>query len=146
MAQIYFGIERMTLGQVAWDDIVAAIEGLGALADSMPHNIPHAAERPDGAVRLYNGDFNPNVVNVPTVKQFLADAAGVDPATVDHALSSATFDALETKVLTLSRTGTNHVRIAFFGYDGATWPTFTQSRAEAIGYLAANAVDWEVPV
>jgi hypothetical protein len=140
---IYFGIENMNLTDEDRALLVAALDEIPPLSHSQPSHTNHRRVRLDADAAIYRGLWNEDHITIATFKDKLGAIFSVDPATIDHAVQTPTFDARESDVVTFSRTGKDYLRVVFFGYPGgADWPTPEQSRIEVIAYLYANAEAW----
>jgi hypothetical protein len=140
---VYFGIENLGLGDAGRDTLIQALRDLGPASDPQPARLCHWRTRLDGQAAIFEALFNEDNITVAAFKVQLSLIFGVEPVTIDHAVSLVTFDVLQTAVVTFSRNGADYLHVAFFGYDGATWPTWAESGTEARAYLAANAAEWD---
>lgn len=112
--------------------------GLAKLFDehepkTIPALINHWRVRPDGEAIILEGMLN---VSVDIIKKFLGDTFGIDWTTINHSVSSVTFVALKTPVVTYSRGGTNYIRFALFGGQDAS---LEEARIEVREYIK----DWD---
>jgi hypothetical protein len=139
----YFAIENLNLNASQRQTLVQALRALGPAADDQPAHLCHWRTRLDNEAAIFEALFNEDNVTVQAFKNRLGAIFGVDPGSIDHATQRVTFAARQTAVVTFSRSGTDYVRVAFFGYGGGSWPTWEQSRVECVAYLAANAAEWE---
>ena len=140
---VYFAIENLALNDTQRALLVDALRALGPAASRQPACLNHWRTRPDGQAAIFEALFDDDTITIAAFKNRLGAIFDVDPGTIDHALAFPVFNSLSTAVITFSRTGTDYLRAAFFGYDGATWPTWDESRAECLAYLAANIGDWQ---
>jgi len=143
MKHIYFGIENLNLSNSQRNNLVQALRTLGPASHTQPACLCHWRTRLDGQAAIFEALFDGDNINVQAFKNRLATIFNVDSATIEHSNTSQTFDILTTAVVTFARGGTNYLRVAFFGYDGVTWPTWAQSGDECRKYLAINQEDWE---
>jgi len=134
MWQGYFGIENLALNDAQRAELVAALRALGPSSDPQPARLNHWRTRPDAQAAIFEALFNKDHITIQTFKNRLGAIFNVDPATINHAIAFHTFATLPTAVVTFSRGGTNYLRVAFFGYDGAYWPTWDESGDEARAY------------
>jgi hypothetical protein len=139
----YFGIENLGLNPAQRDLLVDALRLLGPASDSHPARLNHRRARLDGQAVIFEALFDENDLTVDAFKVRLGSIFGVAPATIDHAVTRVTWHHLESAVVTFSRSGASYLRVVFFGYNGARWPSWKESRLEALAYLAANAAAWE---
>jgi hypothetical protein len=144
----YFGIENLGLNATQRGTLVDALRALGpASAEGLkPSVLNHRRTRLDGEAVIFEALFDENDITVDAFKGRLGSVFGVAPATIDHAVTRVTWHHLESAVVTFSRSGVSYLRVVFFGYKGARWPSWKESRLEALAYLAANAVAWEEPI
>lgn len=140
---VYYAIEDLALNASQRQTLITALRQLGPSNDPQPARLCHWVTRDDGRAAIFEAAFNEANLTAAAFKARLAGLVGVDPATVDHAINTVRLGGHDTAVLTLSRGGTDYLRMAFFGYDGVTWPTWAQSRESALVYLAANAAEWD---
>jgi len=141
---VYFGIENINLNEAQRAALVQALRALGPATGRQPARLCHWRTRLDSDAAIFEALFNEDNITVEAFKNRLGSIFGVDPATIDHTTQQVTFDARQTAVVTFSRSGTDYLRVAFFGYaGGGDWPTWDESRVETLAYLAANAGEWE---
>lgn len=140
----YFGIENLALNDNQRGELVDALRKLGPTSDPQPARLCHWRTRLDGQAAIFEALFNEAHITVDAFKMRLGVIFSIDPQTIDHAINLVTFAARETAIATFSRGGTDYLRLAMFGYDGADWPTWMESGDEARSYLAANREEWEV--
>lgn len=140
--QLYFGVENLALGAAQRAALVQALRALGPGSSPYPAHLCHWITRPDGDAAIFEARFDSDTITIAAFKARLGAIFGVDPATITHATNLVTFAALPTAVVTFSRTGTDYLRVAFFGYIGDVWPSWLASGAEARAYLVAHADDW----
>jgi len=143
MVHIYFGIENLALNDAQRATLVDALRALGPSSHPSPACLCHWRTRLDSQAAIFESLFDEDTITIDAFKNRLATIFNVDPATIDHAINRITLAVRETAVVTFSRTGTDYLPVAFFGYDGATWPTWQQSHLECLAYRAANAAEWE---
>jgi len=140
---VYFGIENLNLNASQRQVLVEALRGLGPAGDRQPAHLCHWRTRLDGEAAIFEALFDESRITVQAFKNRLGVIFGVDPNSIDQAVSNVTFGARDTAVVTFSRNSTDYLRVAFFGYDGVDWPTWDESRVETLAYLAANQEEWE---
>ena len=136
----YFAIEDLGLSQEQRQTLIAALRALGPSAHPQPACLNHWRTRPDGLAAIFEALFDEDHLTVDAFKTRLAAIFKVDPATIDHALTTQVFHSLSTPIVTFSRSGTNYLRLALFGGPSATWP---QSGDECRAFLTLYAEDWE---
>lgn len=137
----YFAIENLALSDNQRADLIAALRALGPDAHPQPACLNHWRTRPDGDAAIFEALFDTDHLTVDAFKTRLAAIFDLDPETIDHSLTSQTFDTLPTPIATFSRTTTDYLRMALFGGTAATW---IQSGDEARAYLALYAGDWDI--
>lgn len=144
IVHVYFAIEDLALNAAQRQTLITALRALGPQSDPSPARLNHWRTRGDGRAAIFEAAFNEASLTVAAFKARLAGLFGVDVTTIAHAVNTVRLGGHDTAVLTLSRGGTDYLRMAFFAYDGGmTWPTWAQSRESALAYLAANAADWD---
>ena len=134
----YFGIENLALNAAQRDTLIAALRRLGPASHPQPARLCHWTTRPDGQAAIFEALFSNQALTVTAWRNRLAQLFGVDPDTIGHATTLPIFDSVPTTVVTLSRSGTDYLRVALFAYP-SQWAV---SGAEARAYLAANAAEW----
>lgn len=132
---VYFGIEVISLTAPQRATLVTALRALGKQADAQPCRINHMRARLDNDAAIFEAEFDESELTVAAFKNYLGTVFGIDPATITHTTSTNVYGVL----VTLARAGTDRLRVLLFG--GAS-PTWAQSRAAAVAYLAANAAAW----
>lgn len=139
---IYMGAENLNLNDAQRAALIIELRALGPSRDreTQPARLNHWRARLDGQAAIFEANFNEDALNVETFKRRLGDKLGVSWATIAASTQIVHFAGGNTPVVTFSRTGTNYLRVALFGGIGATWE---ESRLECLGYLKANAAEWE---
>lgn len=140
---IYFGIENLALNDVQRGLLVDALRALGPASHPSPACLCHLRTRLDGQAAIFEALFDEDKISIAAFKDRLGSIFSVDPATIDHGINLVTFAARQSAVVTFSRNSTDYLRVVFFGYAGADWPTWMQSGDETRAYLWANAAEWE---
>lgn len=143
MKHVYFGIENMALNDAQRASLVQVLRNLGPDSHPQPCCLCHWRTRLDGQAVIFEALFNEDSISVRAFKDRLGAIFGVDPATIEHSSTSQMFDTLATAIVTFSRSGIDYLRVAIFGHDGVTWPTWAQSGDECRAYLSANLPEWE---
>ena len=145
MIHTYFGIENLALNAGQRGLLVDALRALGRHEPCSPQIacLNHWRTRLDDEAAIFEALFQKDNISIEAFKRKLGTIFGVSWVTIGHSTNLVTFDARETAIVTFSRTGTDYLRVAFFGYDGADWPTWNESGDECRAYLAANAEEWE---
>ena len=136
----YFGIENLALNDSQRAELVAALRALGPSSDPQPARLIHWRTRLDGDAAIFEALFDEAHLTIDTFKNQLAQIFDIDPATIDHSVTSQLFDTYPTPIVTFSRSGTDYLRLALFGGLSATW---AGSGAETLAYLALYAEQWE---
>ena len=136
----YFGIENLALDAEQRATLVAALRALWPGSHPQPACLNHWRTRLDGDAAIFEALFDTDHLTVDAFKTRLAAVFGVDPATIDHSLTSQVFHSLPTPIATFSRAGTDYLRMALFGGLSATW---LESGDEARAYLALYSDQWE---
>lgn len=138
----YVGFENLALDVARRNALHQALTALGPDSDPQPARVLHWRTRLDNEAGIYEAAFDTGKVNLTAWKARLATLFGVDPATVDHEVRVLSFAGGQTQVWTLSRGGTDYLRVALFG---DAWATWEESRQETLGYLALHRAEWEEP-
>lgn len=141
MRHFYIGIENLAFNASQRQLLVDTLKALGPASDPQPARLNHWRTRPDGEAVIFEALFDEDNLTVATFKQWLGGIFNVDPATIDHVIVGHSFANGTTLVATFSRGGTNYLRFALFGGQGATWQ---QSGDECRGYLIVN--QWDEPL
>jgi len=141
--QGYFGIENLARNASQKATLITALRALGPGNDPHPAYLCHWRTRLDGDAAIFEALFDEATVSIQAFKDRLGTIFGIEAATINHAVQQVVFSARESAVVTFSRSGTDYLRAVFFGYDGATWPAWDESRAECTMYLQNHAVEWE---
>jgi hypothetical protein len=141
----YLGIENLALNAAQKAELVTALRALGPPsegdeAETQPARVNHWRTRLDDDAAIFEALFKESALTVQAWKDRLGTIFDVDPATIDHVLSSVTFDTQPSTIAVFSRGGTDYLRVALFGGAGAAWE---ESRIECLGYLKANQAEWE---
>jgi hypothetical protein len=141
---IYFGIENLNLSAEQRGALVEVLRALGPAHSGQPCRLCHWRTRLDNEAAIYEALFDEDTITVQAFKSRLGNIFDVSPSTIDHSTNQVTLDSRQTAVVTFSRNETDYLRVAFFGYAGdEDWPTWEESRVEAVAYLAANEEEWE---
>ena len=140
---LFFGIESLALNDNQRGLLVAALDEIPPLTHPQPSSANHKRVRLDGDAAIYAAFWDEDLITVATFKDKLGVIFSVDPATITHTVNLIRLDVLQTAVVTFSRNGTNYLRVAFFGYGSAGWPTWDESGDETRAYLALYADLWE---
>lgn len=139
----YFGIENIALNDSQRAELIAALRQLGPQSRrrvAQPAYLCHWRTRLDGDAAIFEALFDEENLTVQAFKNRLGAIFDVDPDTIDHSTTVAHFAYGDTPVVTFGRSGTDYLRMALFGGVEAGW---VKSRAECLGYLAANIEEWE---
>lgn len=136
----YLGIENLALNATQRQTLVDVLKALGPASDPQPARLCHWRTRLDDEAAIFEALFDEDNLTIPKFKQRLGDIFGVDPATIDHATQSKSYAGGTTPIVTFSHGGTDYLRFALFGGQGAAW---MESGDECRGYLAANRDEWE---
>ena len=137
----YLAIEDINLNQAQRQELWQVIQAKGSDNNSpYPQFRNHWRLSTDNRKGIFEALFRKDQLTIDWFKDGLGAIFGVDPATIDHATGSQTFDQRPTPIVVFSRSGTNYLRFAAFGGTNATWQ---QSRREVLAYLAANSAEWE---
>lgn len=122
--------------QTLWG-VIKAIAGLNT---GQPRDLNHGRLSKDSSLINFQGKFNEDDLSIAAFKQRLADAFGVDPATIDHAVESQEWGGYTCPFWTFSRNSTYYFRLGVFAGLNAT----TEKSAAAFGaYLDANRALWD---
>jgi len=140
--QVYFGIENLALNDTQRGLLVTALRALGPSSHPSPACLCHWRTRLDGQAAIFEALFDEDHITIEAFKNRLGSIFGVDPANIGHDTRLVTLAKRESAVITFSR-GMDYLRVVFFGYAHAGWPTWMESGDECRAYLAANAAEWE---
>jgi len=140
---IYFGIENLSLSGSQRDELVQVLCMLGPAGNPQPACLCHWRTRLDGEAVIFEALFDEDNVGIYSFKKWLGATFGVSPATIGHRTATQVLGTLPTIVVTFARSSTDYLRVALFGYDGVTWPTWVESSNECRAYLQANLSEWE---
>ena len=143
MIHCYFGIENLALNNEQHDLLVQALRDLGPDNHPSPACLCHWRTRLDGQAAIFEALLSEDAISIDAFKQRLGTIFAISWVTIGHTITYPTFDHLSTATVTFSRTGTDYLRVAFFGYNGADWPTWEQSGDEVRAYLALYRDLWE---
>ena len=143
LVHVYFGIENLALNATQRAALVDALRKLGPKTHPSPACLNHWRTRLDGQAAIFEALFDEDTITIARFKEYLGAIFNVDPATITHTVNLIRLDVLQTAVVTFSRNGTNYLRVAFFGYGSAGWPTWDESGDETRAYLALYADLWE---
>ena len=136
MSHLFIGIEVLSMTAPQKATLVAALRALGPQADPQPARLNHSRTRLDGNAAMFEAAFGDNEVTIDAVKQYLANAFGVDPATITHVVAQTAYGPL----VTLARAGVDRLRLIQFG---GVSPIWAESGEACRAYLIANAAAWE---
>ncbi len=138
----YLGIENLALTPPQKAILVAELRALGATYPCSPSVacVNHWRTRLDGEAVIFEALFDEDNLTVVKFKQRLGAIFGADPDTIDHVTVIRSFAGGSTPVVTFSRGGTDYLRFALFGGQGASW---TASGDECRGYLALYRDEWD---
>jgi hypothetical protein len=140
---VYFGIENLNLNDTQRGELIQALRALGPASHPQPCCLCHWRTRLDGQAAIFEALFDEDTISIDAFKQWLGVIFGISWVTIGHSITPQTFDTLPTAIVTFSRTGVDYIRVAFFGYDGTTWPSWMQSGDECRAYLALYRDLWE---
>ena len=140
----YWGIENLGLNDAQRSVIIDELRTLGPQSHRSPACLNHWRTRLDGQAAIFEALFSESMISIDAFKQRLGAIFGISWITIGHSIQQVTFADRESAVVTFSRTGTDYLRVVFFGYGGGEdWPTWQESGDECRAYLAANAAEWE---
>lgn len=134
----YIYLENIALNATQRANLVAALRALGNQTGNHPHLISQFGVRLDNEAAIFEAVFADNDLTVSRVKQYLADVFGISPNQIDHVATSNQYGTL----LTLSRGGTDRIRLGMFGGVGASWETSRQATNQ---YLIDFKGLWDQP-
>lgn len=132
----YIGVEDVALTAQQRADVIAAFRELGPVISSQPAHLNHWRTSLDGSKVIFEALFNVDNLTVNRVKQFIADATGADPATIDDDTQQTAYGP----GVTFSANSSDRMRFLVFGGLFVTWET---SRLKVIEYLKNNIAEWE---
>ena len=131
----YFGIENINLNASQKGELVDAIKALGDNTSIFPNFRNHTRIRLDGEAVIFEARFNEDNLTVDKFKQYLGNIFSVDPATINHSLTTPGVNV----VVVFSRSGIDYLRLALFGGISCTWE---ESRQAVLAYLRVNRELW----
>lgn len=131
----YIAVEDENLTSAQRAAVLAAFDALGPGNDDSPARMLQRSVSLDGSKAIYEAAFDEANLTVGNVKWFLANAVGVDPDNIDHAVQTIARGTL----VTYSAGGINRLRFLVFGGLSATWRA---SLAQVDIYIANNQDDW----
>ena len=141
---LYFAIENLNLNDTQRAALVDALRALGPATARQPAYLNHWRTRLDGQAAIFEALWDEDRITIEVFKQRLGTIFGVSWVTIGHSVQLVTFATRQTAIVTFSRTGTDYLRVAFFGYPGGEdWPTWQESGDECRAYLALYAAEWE---
>lgn len=141
---LYFGIRDLNLNPTQRTTLYTQIEQIGQRQNSnYPNELMQIRYSLDGRDSSFEAFFNTDHLTIQAIINRLAAIFGIDPSTVIPTSVVQTLAGWPTQITTLRRNGTNYIRFGVFGYDGVTWPTWSQSRDAQEAYIAANLTEWE---
>ena len=132
----YIFIENLALNNAQRGQLVTALRALGNQSGPHPNLLTQYRPRLDNQAAIIEAEFADGDLTVPQVKAYLANIFGTNPATIDHAPLLSQYG----NGITLSRGGTDYLRIGEFGGLGSTWE---ESRQSAVAYLSAFSALWD---
>lgn len=136
---VYFGIENIALTNTQRNQLVAAIQALGADNNSVqPAQRNHWRIRTDSNAAIFEALFDEDTITIASIKQFLATIFSIDVTLILHSTQQTVYGLL----VTFNYLAVGRVRMISFGYDGG-WSTWQESNAAARQYLADNAEAWD---
>lgn len=144
MKRVYLAIENLSLDSTQQATLVIALRALGPSAHPQPACLNHWRTRLDNQAGIFEALFATDDISIEAFKKRLGSIFGVSWVTIGHSVNIVEFSALPTAVVTFSRTGTDYIRMAIFGYAGEDWPSWRQSGDECRAYLALHRAEWEV--
>lgn len=132
--QLYVLAENLALTNPQRNTLVAAISQLG---QSYLYPFP---VRLDNQAGIYEAEWRSGDILHYAWRQKLGTLFSVDPLTIDIFEQPVSYsDGGNSTLFTLSRNGTDYLRVIFFGTLAGTK---AQSQRECAAYLAANAAAW----
>lgn len=132
----YFGIENLALNQVQKGLLVEELKELGEKGSPYPQFNNHWRIRLDNEAVIFESLWQDDQLTPTRIKQYLGSIFGVDPASIDHRISTVGVNV----VAIFSRLGVDYLRMAIFGGVSCTWQ---ESRLAVLAYLKANSEAWE---
>lgn len=132
----YIGVEDLALTAPQRAAILAAFSALGPASDPQPARLLQRRVSLDGSKVCYEALFNEDNLTVANVKQFLANAVGVDPAIIADQTTMSAYGP----VVTYSVAAVDRIRFLVFGGLTATWDESRRLRGE---YRRNNLSEWD---
>ena len=124
--------------------LIDALRALGPSSHPSPAFLNHWRTRLDGQAAIYEALWEKDKITIQAFKNRLGAIFGVDPDSIDHSVNQVVFAVRDSAVVTFSRTGTDHIRVVFFGYAGDDdWPNWDESGDEARAYLNLYQEEWD---
>lgn len=136
----YFGIENLALNDTQRADLINVLRSLGPSSNLLPARLNHWRTRLDGQAAIFEALFSEDALTIAAFQGRLATIFGVQPETIEYAVTTPIFHVLPTPTVVFSRTDTDYLRLALFGGLSASWH---ESGDECRAYLADFADDWE---
>lgn len=138
----YVAIQRLNLGAGNWAELLAVFEQYGDLDSPYPSRRCHWRTSLDGDARIYEAAFTTDEVSIAGFKRAMATEFGVNVEDIECVPNGTTFVVNYSPYWTFKYPvgGDSRFRVGIFGGLSSTW---WQSLVEVLGYLAANAEDWE---
>ncbi len=135
----YIGLENIALTAPQKATLIAALRTLGPSSDPQPAELMHSRVRLDNDAVIFRARFQDGDLTTVNLRQFLANTFSIALASVTAVTTSTTFLTLPSPIVTMTVSATQRARFVLFGGLAAT---VTQSNAEVVAYLIANAVAW----
>ena len=132
----YLAVEDVALTTTQRAAVLAAFNELGPDSDPQPARLLQRRVSTDGSKAIYEAAFNEDALTVANVKQFLADAVGVDPSVI----ASTVTQTARGPLVIYSAAGTDRMRFLPFSGVGSTW---LESLTQALTYLINNLAEWQ---
>jgi hypothetical protein len=132
----YIGIEDIALTAPQRQAIVQALNELGPGSDPQPAHLLHRRVSSDASKVIFEALFNEDNLTIAHIKQFIANAVGIDPSIIDHQINQTIYGP----VVIYSVASIDRMRFLAFG--GIATTTWEESRIACNDYLIANIGEW----
>lgn len=139
--RLYLAVQRLNVSDSNWDTLIAAMRAKGVNNQHPnPSRRNHWRESLDGTIWIFEALFESTLIDVEWFIAWLASEFGVDPGLIGESTGYNAYGRFST----FSYGGQNRIRVGVFGFvQGEGWPSWQESHAAALDYLADNAADWE---
>lgn len=140
---IYLAVQRINLGDVNWDALILAMQNKGQYnTGTNPNIINHWRTSLDGTIHIFEAVFESTNVDVDWFINWLSNEFGVATQDIGEVTGYSTHGRFST--FSYPDGVTNRFRVGVFGFVfGQGWPTYEESHAATLQYIADNILEWE---